>query len=210
MSKVETELHMRPDFALESCESQQIHIPGTIQSFGSLIAFDRDHVVTRASENIEREFGISAAEIIGRTVKDIFNLSDAEKLMRSATEKRPQSLLRLRNKNDKEVYALAHYLGDEYYLDLLEHGDSFDPLAAVQQFVSAIAAANTQIQCAQIIAQEIFRISKFDRVKVYKFDADWNGEVIAEARHHNVPSYKGLHFPESDIPKQARGTLSTQ
>jgi light-regulated signal transduction histidine kinase (bacteriophytochrome) len=39
---------------------------------------------------------------------------------------------------------------------------------------------------------------------VYKFMMDGSGKVIAEKRDENIESYLGLHYPESDIPKQAR------
>jgi light-regulated signal transduction histidine kinase (bacteriophytochrome) len=47
-------------------------------------------------------------------------------------------------------------------------------------------------------------ITGFDRVMLYRFDADWNGEVIAEAAVAGIASYLGLNFPATDIPKQAR------
>lgn len=44
-----------------------------------------------------------------------------------------------------------------------------------------------------------------DRVKIYRFDPDGNGEVIAESVHGNrLPSLLGLHFPANDIPPHAR------
>ena len=44
-----------------------------------------------------------------------------------------------------------------------------------------------------------------DRVKVYKFDPDGSGEVIAESIHkQQLPSLLGLHFPENDIPPESR------
>ena len=39
---------------------------------------------------------------------------------------------------------------------------------------------------------------------VYRFDEEWNGDVIAEAREQGMEAYLGLKFPASDIPKQAR------
>ncbi len=42
---------------------------------------------------------------------------------------------------------------------------------------------------------------------VYRFDADWHGEVIAESRGLPQESYLGLHYPASDIPAQARRLL---
>ena len=44
-----------------------------------------------------------------------------------------------------------------------------------------------------------------DRVKVYQFNPDSSGVVIAESIHHNrLPSLLGLHFPADDIPTYAR------
>lgn len=52
---------------------------------------------------------------------------------------------------------------------------------------------------------EVRAFLKSDRVKVYKFDADGNGQVIAEARNSDrLPTLKGSHFPAGDIPPQAR------
>jgi light-regulated signal transduction histidine kinase (bacteriophytochrome) len=39
---------------------------------------------------------------------------------------------------------------------------------------------------------------------IYRFDSDWNGEVIAEEAEEGMELYMGLKFPASDIPKQAR------
>ncbi|MDJ0719783.1 MAG: GAF domain-containing protein, partial [Prochloraceae cyanobacterium] len=44
-----------------------------------------------------------------------------------------------------------------------------------------------------------------DRVKIYKFDEEGNGQVIAESIYRDrLPSLLGLHFPAGDIPPQAR------
>ncbi|WP_017327409.1 ATP-binding protein [Synechococcus sp. PCC 7336] len=46
---------------------------------------------------------------------------------------------------------------------------------------------------------------KTDRVKIYRFDPDGSGQVIAESLSgKRLPSLKGLHFPAGDIPPQAR------
>ncbi|MEH2212375.1 sensor histidine kinase [Nostoc sp.] len=44
-----------------------------------------------------------------------------------------------------------------------------------------------------------------DRTKVYRFDRDGHGHVVAEASAPNrLPSLLGLHYPADDIPPQAR------
>src|SRR6201999_3153234 len=37
-----------------------------------------------------------------------------------------------------------------------------------------------------------------------RFDAEWNGQVIAEDRRSDLEPFLGLHYPASDIPRQAR------
>src|SRR5690606_16189837 len=56
----------------------------------------------------------------------------------------------------------------------------------------------------QLAVEETRRITGFDRVMIYQFDADWNGTVVAEDRNSQLPSYLDLRFPASDIPRQAR------
>lgn len=54
-------------------------------------------------------------------------------------------------------------------------------------------------------AQEIRAFLDIDRVKIYRFDADGSGEVIAESiKAQRLPSLLGLHFPATDIPPKSR------
>ncbi|MEA5620169.1 GAF domain-containing protein [Cronbergia sp. UHCC 0137] len=54
-------------------------------------------------------------------------------------------------------------------------------------------------------ANEVRLFLNTDRVKVYQFDSDGSGEVIAESINDQIlPSLLGLHFPSSDIPEEAR------
>jgi len=54
-------------------------------------------------------------------------------------------------------------------------------------------------------AREIRSFLGSDRVKVYRFEADGSGEVIAESTNgDNLPSLLGLRFPPGDIPNSAR------
>lgn len=54
-------------------------------------------------------------------------------------------------------------------------------------------------------AREIRSFLESDRVKVYRFEADGSGEVIAESINGDkLPSMLGLRFPPGDIPHSAR------
>ena len=52
-------------------------------------------------------------------------------------------------------------------------------------------------------ARQMRALTGFDRVMVYRFVSDGSGEVIAEAVRSGLDRYLGLHYPASDIPKQA-------
>lgn len=60
----------------------------------------------------------------------------------------------------------------------------------------------------EILSAAVAEIRSFlntDRIKVYRFDENMDGEVIAESVNTDrLPSLKGFHFPASDIPPQAR------
>jgi len=54
-------------------------------------------------------------------------------------------------------------------------------------------------------AAEVRAILETDRVKIYKFNADGSGQVVAESiRDRCLPSLLGLNFPADDIPPHAR------
>lgn len=49
-------------------------------------------------------------------------------------------------------------------------------------------------------------LTGFHRVMIYQFDQAWNGRIVTELVDPRATKdlYKGLYFPASDIPKQAR------
>lgn len=64
------------------------------------------------------------------------------------------------------------------------------------------------LELQEILAATVAEVQSFlgtDRVKIYRFQPDGTGQVIAEAtRPDRLPPLQGLHFPASDIPPHAR------
>jgi len=64
------------------------------------------------------------------------------------------------------------------------------------------------LELQEILAATVAEVQSFlgtDRVKIYRFQPDGTGQVIAEAtRPDRLPSLLGLHFPADDIPPYAR------
>lgn len=79
----------------------------------------------------------------------------------------------------------------------------FDIMSQVQE---QFAAAPNLERFLKILVGIVKELTGFHRVMVYQFDAAFNGKVVTElvdpAKTRDL--YHGLHFPASDIPRQAR------
>ncbi|NEP14734.1 MAG: GAF domain-containing protein [Symploca sp. SIO2C1] len=64
------------------------------------------------------------------------------------------------------------------------------------------------LELQEILSATVSEMRSFldtDRVKIYRFEPDGSGQVIAESIAQNrLPSLLGLHFPADDIPPVAR------
>ncbi|MEO7998201.1 MAG: response regulator [Gemmatimonadaceae bacterium] len=76
--------------------------------------------------------------------------------------------------------------------------------AGFHRVASTLATDPDLLRLCQSVAIEVRRLTGYDRVMVYQFDADDHGSVIAEDCKASLEPYLGLHFPASDIPAQAR------
>jgi len=79
-----------------------------------------------------------------------------------------------------------------------------DPIAQLKTLVSAIQRTTTVDECCAAAASTMRAATGFDRAMVYRFLQDNSGAVIAESAAPGLESFLGLHYPASDIPKQAR------
>ncbi|RMX88731.1 hypothetical protein D0867_15510, partial [Hortaea werneckii] len=79
----------------------------------------------------------------------------------------------------------------------------FNIMSQVQEQLAA--APNLEV-FLKILVGVIKELTGFHRVMIYQFDQSWNGRVVTELVDPRATKdlYKGLNFPASDIPKQAR------
>ncbi|KAI1770352.1 hsp90-like protein [Hypoxylon cercidicola] len=79
----------------------------------------------------------------------------------------------------------------------------FDIMSQVQE---QLASAPNLAQFLKILVGIVKELTGFHRVMIYQFDAAFNGKVVTELVDpiQTRDLYYGLHFPASDIPKQAR------
>ncbi|KGO74487.1 CheY-like superfamily [Penicillium italicum] len=83
---------------------------------------------------------------------------------------------------------------------------SMEAFGILTQIQEQLGRANDLDQLLNTTAGLVKELTGFHRVLIYQFDSSWNGMVVAELVDPNttIDLYKGLHFPASDIPAQAR------
>ncbi|MDQ4136936.1 MAG: GAF domain-containing protein [Pseudomonadota bacterium] len=201
---------------LSACEREPIHIPGSIQPHGVLLALSRPELIAvHASANLTRIAGIPAAQALGRPLEAISPSLAAALAADLTAGSRDEGGRYLRvvtlptPEGERAFDAVVHLSGDLLVLELEEtvpgEGATLDALyPTMRGFVEQLQTASSIEDLCRLAAEDVRRITGFDRVLVYRFDESWNGTVVAEDRNDVLPSYLDLRFPASDIPAQAR------
>jgi chemotaxis family two-component system sensor kinase Cph1 len=204
------------DIDLTACEREPIHIPGSIQPHGILLAIRLpDLTLAYASANIAEIFGLDPADALGRPFAEALPLL-SEEFEAQLTDPPPAGTTRylrtieLSTSKGRQSYEAAiSRSGECAVLELeappQEAASSLETLyPTLRRFVEQLQGAPSIEVLCHLAAQDIRRMTGFDRVLIYRFDEIWNGTVIAEDRNEVLPSYLDLRFPASDIPAQAR------
>lgn len=198
---------------LTTCDREPIHIPGAIQPHGVLLALDDEMRVAAASTNTDRHLGVPAADLVGRSVTEALGPSAAQavaELVERAEPGEPARVVLDAGRGDlhqRLADVLTHRSGDHLVVEVEPVASSSSQHVSYRSTRSAVtrltAAASVEDLTGRL-AKEIRSLTGFDRVMVYRFDEQWNGEVVAEEKLDRLNSFKGLHYPASDIPAQAR------
>jgi two-component system, chemotaxis family, sensor kinase Cph1 len=193
---------------LDRCAQEQVQLIGQIQPHGLLFALSEpDLVVRQVSANISTILGLPTESVLDRSFESVLGaqpfevfqtqlLSDARLI--STSLRLPASV------GTVEVQCIAHRQNGILIVECepLEGAHSptpFDFGAHIRIPLSRIRAASDINDLSLIAASEVRRLSGFDRVMVYRFDKDWNGEVIAEVVGTSPLSYLGLRFPAGEF-----------
>jgi len=210
---------------LDACAEEPIRIPGSVQPHGVLLAVSEpDLVVRHVSANVADLTGLAVDEVVGAPLGDVLGAA-AERAVR--VHVRTFGDLRARNPVSVDVAgphgpvtadAILHRIavgGRTLLVVELETATGPRPFSfpntyqAIRSALEKLNGAGTLDELYDVAAQEVRALTGFDRVMVYRFDEDHNGEVVAEARRADLNAFLGLHYPASDIPPQARALYET-
>ncbi|AWH86020.1 histidine kinase [Flavobacterium album] len=195
---------------LTNCEQEPIHIPGSIQPHGFLLGLkEGTFTIDFCSENCEAFIGRTYSGLLGNTFSAAFG-DDALKQLRDYIANGhmlSSSLLRLQL-NGSEFLCTVHYNNTVYILeaepvskDIRDASEVYDQTS---QFLTYMHDTHTLKELCGLVAKGTREVTGYDRVMIYRFDKDYNGEVFAESVREDLEPFLGLHYPHTDIPPQAR------
>lgn len=175
-------------------------------------AFEIRHV----SANVADLLGVSVDEVLGRHLSALIGPEQAERVQQSASafgdlrQRNPLELDLTVDGTSRPFDALLHREPDGVLLVELEIAYGERPFSfpntyqAVRNSVEELNRASSMTELYDTTARAVRDLTGFDRVMVYRYDRDYNGEVVAECKRDDLNSFLGLHYPASDIPAQAR------
>lgn len=194
---------------LSNCDREPIHIPGSIQPHGCLIACDPSgSVILHHSANVPDMLDVPE-DVNGRRLEEIVG-DDAAHALRNALATsddpaRPALRHGLRVRSGSRFDASIHRTEGKVIIELeQESQDNDQPLEVARMLISRIRNVGDLDRLIESSARLIYAMLAYDRVMIYRFEEDGAGQVVSEYKRRDLESFKGQYFPASDIPKQAR------
>lgn len=195
---------------LAHCHEEKIHVSGHIQDFGYLIGLDAaTHTIKLYSQNISEIIPVDQS-FFGSKIQDAPGVFGV--LLNSVV----LSNLDLDTLKDVDVYLdkievdeatfhLSIYkYSDTIFLEIEKVVELFKERTFIARKYESISNATTSGEIWAELLNIVAETINYDRVMVYRFLEDGSGRVIAEKVKNEVESFLHLHYPESDIPRQAR------
>ncbi|KAK6143810.1 hypothetical protein DH2020_024158 [Rehmannia glutinosa] len=200
-----------------------------IQPFGCLLALDeKTFRVIAYSENAPEMLTMVSHAVpsvgdhpilgIGSEIRTIFTAPSAAALQKAlgfGEVSLLNPILVHCKTSGKPFYAIIHRVTGSLIIDfepVKPHEVPMTAAGALQSYKLA-AKAITRLQSlpsgsmerlCDTMVQEVFELTGYDRVMIYKFHDDDHGEVFTEITKPGLEPYAGLHYPATDIPQAAR------
>ncbi|MBX2797814.1 MAG: GAF domain-containing protein [Myxococcales bacterium] len=188
-----------------NCAREPIHLAQAIQPHGHLLVVrPSDQVVLRCDVAARELFG---ADPIGTRLDDLFDTPVGPLLARRQPRAHgPPVSSGIVEAAGTRCTLIAHELDDQLIVELERGTAEADPgwWALVDHAVASLTACTDEPTLYRTAVRELQRMTGHHRVMFYVFDPDQHGHVVAEESADGEPRFLGLHFPESDIPRQAR------
>lgn len=201
---------------LTNCDKEPIHIPGKVQPHGFLVSVSSATLlISYISQNTGRFTGINAQDLLGKHINELSaalnatapaeqlsHLLNVSKLNKSFENINPFRI----DINGEDWYVIINPSGNQLILEFepAESNLALDVQKVIGRSVTEILSGRNLETLLTNAAAEVKKVIAYDRVMIYRFNEDGHGEVVAEVKNDDLEPFFGLHYPASDIPRQAR------
>ncbi len=199
---------------LTTCDREPIHIPGSIQPHGVLLVLDRRSLqVEQVAGDTRLLVGIEPERIPGVPIARLLDVEGEDfvnaRLGGSAPFIAPIMRLGLRTRSGSLPIDLTLHASEGTAILELEPArrtmtGAGDPIAQLKALLAAVQHTASVEECCAAAAIAMRAATGFDRAMVYRFLPDGSGVIQSEDARPGLESFLGLHYPASDIPRQAR------
>jgi two-component system, chemotaxis family, sensor kinase Cph1 len=202
------------DLSLTNCDREPIHISNAIQAHGVMVVFsETDTIISQVSQNSQAFLGKEPVQLLGKplsilmqseqitTIRDCLNgeFENVNPLsFVLSVSGKPQTFAGIVHRTDGVVVLELERVISPSAVSF------FDFYKFVKLPIDRIKSTQNITELSQQAVTEIRSLTGFDRVMLYRFDPDGSGHVIAENKSEDAESFLGLHYPATDIPKQAK------
>lgn len=195
--------------AISTCDREPIHIPGTIQPFGSLIATDLAlETITHVSDNLANHL---PDNVLGHPVSQILTsqlIHDLRNSASSYTIKTQRQRLGHQELGGTLFDTSLHRSEDRLILELefinSDESPTENAITRVQSMLGHLQGDMASDKMLQLAVTILRHTTQFGRVMAYRFLQDGSGEVIAESCASEYESFLGLRYPHSDVSQSAK------
>ena len=202
----------------DNCAREPIHQTTLLQAHGILIACDvSSGLISFASANASAYLASPQANLLGCHLSDLIEEGPWDTLWNRLCALPPEAPIpidirfKAGHSSMESSEVLVHRSGESVVFEAMPYRTSAPDLEIHIEFERALREV-TRLHRHTVLdeflescAQEIRRLTGYQRVVIYRFLPDWSGEVIAESCDSAVEVlFRGLRFPASDIPEQAR------
>ena len=202
---------------LANCADEPIRFPGAIQPHGLLLTLSEpDLHIQQISANVENLFGLAPAALLNQPLATLTGPHASAIVEHAAQFAGQVDVPPLELTLQGIAYeGLLHRDNGLLILELELKPDqaalvgTMAKIRNLSRVLQSLQAAKTLPALYDICVKEIQALTGYDRVLIYRFHEEGHGQVIAEASSPSMELFKGMFFPASDIPEQARELYRT-
>jgi light-regulated signal transduction histidine kinase (bacteriophytochrome)/CheY-like chemotaxis protein len=192
---------------LDTCDREPIHIPGSIQPHGCLLACDIGFTtIERASANAAVML-CRAGDLVGQQLAEVLGpklLHDLRNALAAANAASRPALLLDITLGDRVFDIAIHHHKSAIIIEFEPAPSIGQPLHIAREMIGRIKDIADVDRLVQRAGRIVAGATGYDRVMIYRFEQDGSGKVVSETKRADLESFLGQYFPASDIPQQAR------